>query len=115
MRPPLPKNKTLVKYKIYWCLLSEIYVICFEESNINNDIKNLSNKKTNNIKDYSFSSNPNINIKNNLFTQNNKIIKDQQQSIKQTNSFMRSPHIYPKILFQNNTLIVVIVSSLFTL
>ena len=76
--------------------------ICFEESNINNDIKNLSNKKTNNIEDYSFSNNPNINIKKNLFTQNNKIIKDQQQRIKQTNPFMPSPYKYPKILFQNN-------------
>ena len=76
--------------------------ICFEKSNINNDIKKLSNKKTNNIEDYIFSSNPNINIKKNLFTQNNKIIKDQQQSIKQTNPFMFSPLMYQKILFQNN-------------
>ena len=72
------------------------------DSSINNDIKNISNKKLYNLEENTNKNSQNLNIKRNLFNQSNKIIKDQQQNIKQTNPMIYPPQIYPKTLFPNN-------------
>ena len=80
--------------------------ICSDESCLNNDVKNISNKKLDNLEEIINQNTQNnlnnINIKRNLFPQNNKIIKDQPQNIKQTNQMMLPSQIYPNNLFQNN-------------
>ena len=70
-----------------------------EETNLNNETKNISNKKLNNFEDYS---SPNINVKKNLFPQINKNIKEQQQNQKPSNPIIFPPQMYPNNLFQNN-------------